>query len=71
MCIGKPLSRTIWLSFNKERMSHLCDSTVAGPTAGETMYWQANANTPLSVTLLLNVPDVRERNTAGKTSLAQ
>ena len=24
---------------------------------GETMYWQANANTPLSITLLLNVPD--------------
>ena len=23
---------------------------------GETMYWQANANTPLSVTPLLNVP---------------
>ena len=26
---------------------------------GETMYWQANANTPLSVTPLLNVPDLR------------
>ena len=25
--------RTFWSSFNKERMSHLCDSTVAGPTA--------------------------------------
>ena len=24
---------------------------------GETMYWQANANTPLSVTPLLNVPE--------------
>ena len=24
---------------------------------GETMYWQANANTPLSVTPLLSVPD--------------
>ena len=24
---------------------------------GETMYWQANANTPLSITPLLNVPD--------------
>ena len=30
---GKRLSRTIWSSFNKEMMSHLCDSTVAGPTA--------------------------------------
>ena len=29
----KRLSRAIWSSFNKERMSHLCDSTVAGPTA--------------------------------------
>ena len=26
------------------------------PPRGETMYWQANANTPLSVTPLLNVP---------------
>ena len=32
-CTGKRLSRAIWSSFNKERMSHLCDSTVAGPTA--------------------------------------
>ena len=32
-CTGKRLSRTIWSSFNKERMSHLCDSTVASPTA--------------------------------------
>ena len=32
-CTGKRLSRTIWSSFNKARMSHLCDSTVAGPTA--------------------------------------
>ena len=32
-CIGKRLSRAIWSSFNKERMSHLYDSTVAGPTA--------------------------------------
>ena len=32
-CVGKRLSRTIWSSFNKERMSHLRDSTVAGPTA--------------------------------------
>ena len=32
-CTGKRLSRTIWSSFNKEKMSHLCDSTVAGPTA--------------------------------------
>ena len=30
---GKRLSPAIWSSFNKERMSHLCDSTVAGPTA--------------------------------------
>ena len=28
---------------------------------GETMYWQANANTPLSVTPLLNVPDEKRR----------
>ena len=32
-CTGKRLSRAIWSSFNKERMSHLCGSTVAGPTA--------------------------------------
>ena len=32
-CTGKRLSRTIWSSFKKESMSHLCDSTVAGPTA--------------------------------------
>ena len=32
-CTGKRLSHTIWSSFNKDRMSHLCDSTVAGPTA--------------------------------------
>ena len=32
-CTGKRLSRTIRSSFNKERMSDLCDSTVAGPAA--------------------------------------
>ena len=32
-CTGKRLSRTFWSSFNKARMSHLCDSTFAGPTA--------------------------------------
>ena len=32
-CTGKRLSRAIWPSFNKEGMSHLCDSTVASPTA--------------------------------------
>ena len=32
-CTGKRLSHTIWSSFNKERMLHLCDSTVVGPTA--------------------------------------
>ena len=32
-CTGKRLSRAIWSSLNKERMSHLYDSTVAGPTA--------------------------------------
>ena len=26
-CTGKQLSRTIWSSFDKERMSHLCDSS--------------------------------------------
>ena len=56
-CTGKKLSRTIWSSFNKERISHLCDSTVAGPTA-----WRDNvlatAN-PLSVTPLLHVPENR------------
>ena len=31
-CTGKRLSRTLWSSF-KEKMSHLCDSTVAGLTA--------------------------------------
>ena len=36
----------------------LADSTVAGPTArrDNVTYWQAKANTPLSVTSLLNVP---------------
>ena len=38
-------------------MTYLCDSTVAGPDAGETMHWQANANTPLPVIPLLDVPD--------------
>ena len=51
--------RTIWSSLNKERMSHLCGSDHA-----ETMYWQANANTPLSVTPLLNVPDIRREITS-------
>ena len=32
-CTGKRLSRTIWSSLNKARMSHLCDSTAAGATA--------------------------------------
>ena len=32
-CTGKRLSRTFWSALHKERMSHLCDSTVAGPTA--------------------------------------
>ena len=39
-----------------ERMLHLCDSTVAGLTARRNNALQANANTPLSVTPLLNVP---------------
>ena len=30
---GNRMSRAIWSSFNKERMPHSCDSTVAGPTA--------------------------------------
>ena len=55
-CTGKQLSRAIWSSFNKERMSHLCDSTVAGPTARRDNVLASNANTPLSVTPLLNVP---------------
>ena len=29
--LAKRLSRAIWSSFNKEGMSHFCDSTVAGP----------------------------------------
>ena len=32
---------------------------------GETMYWQANANTPLSVTPLLNVPYISACSLAG------
>ena len=31
-CTGKRLSGTTWLSFNKEGMSHLCDTAVSGPT---------------------------------------
>ena len=30
-CTGKQSSRAVWSSFNKEGMSHLCDTTVAGP----------------------------------------
>ena len=32
-CTDKRLSRTLWSPLKKERMSHLCDSTVSGPTA--------------------------------------
>ena len=45
--------------FNKEGMSHLFDSMVAGPTAQiETMYWQPDPSNPLSVTPPLNLPDL-------------
>ena len=42
---------------------------------GETMYWQANANTPLSVTPLLNVPyqstlDAFEHNNGQKSAMS-
>ena len=55
---GKRLSRTLWSSFNKG--CGIC-VTVRLPVRprGETTYWQANANTPLSVTPLLNVPYLR------------
>ena len=47
-CTGKRLSRAIWSSFNKEGMLHLCDSTVAGPTARKdnVLASKSNANTP-------------------------
>ena len=48
-CTGKRLSRTIWSSSNKERMSRLCDSTVAGPAARRD-------NVLLPLTPLSNVP---------------
>ena len=38
-----------WSSFNKERMSHLCERTVAGLTTRRDSAL-ANANTRLSVT---------------------
>ena len=45
-------------TINMEGMSHLCDSTVVSPAAQRETIWQANANTPVSVTPpLLNVPD--------------
>ena len=54
-CTGKRLLHTIWSSFDKDRMSHLCNSTVAGPTGGGAMHWQANRNTPLSFNPLLDL----------------
>ena len=55
-CTGKRLSRAPWSSSTR-RGCRIC-VTVRLPVRprGETMYWQANANTPLSVTPLLNVP---------------
>ena len=58
-CTGKRLSRTIWSSFNKERMSHLCDSTVAGPTARRDNVLASKCEYPaFRYPLLLNVPDI-------------
>ena len=48
---GKRLSRGIWSCFNKEVMSHLCDSTVVGPAAwrddvrASRKYYEINSNT--------------------------
>ena len=52
-------------------MSYLRDSTVDLPVRPheETMYWQANANTPLSATSLLNVPDLSGLPNANAKSL--
>ena len=55
-CTGKRLSRTIWSSFNKERMLYLCDSTVAGPTARRDNSLASKFEYAPSVTPLLNVP---------------
>ena len=43
-----------------ERMSHLCDGTVDGPTARRDNVLASKCEYPLSVTPLLNVPYVQE-----------
>ena len=42
-CTGKRLRCTIWSPFSKEKMSHLCDSTVVGPNARRDNVWQATS----------------------------
>ena len=56
-CTGKRLSRTIWSSFQKERMSYLCDSTVSGPTARGDNVLASQCDYPPFRSPLLNVPD--------------
>ena len=58
-CTGKRLSHTIWACLT--RTGCRIGVTVRLPVRlrGETLYWQANANTSLSVTPLLNVPDFK------------
>ena len=57
-CTGEQLSRAMWSSFNKQGMSHLCDRTVAGPTAQRHNALDIKMRIPpLAVTPLLNRPD--------------
>ena len=63
-CTGKRLSRTIWSTCNKERMSHLCDSTVHGLKARrDRVLAQTNANTPSFryPPAFLNVPNSNQK----------
>ena len=56
-CTGKRLSRIIWSSFNKARVSHLFDITVAGPTARRDNLLASTCEyTPFRYSHL-NVPD--------------
>ena len=47
-CTGKRLIgvRAVWSSFNKEGMSHLCDSTVASPAARRDNVLASIGHTP-------------------------
>ena len=67
---GKRLSRAIWPSFNKERMSHLCDSAVAGLIAWSDNVLASKREYPLSDTALVNVPDMIRRIPTGACNYA-